>query len=141
MTTAMTAAVALKSGGVFPARIVARVAYVALPIPRLVPVEVVERLLPALRHRPFVTVTRIVAVINVAVEAMMAMEPGPGSDEHPANEPIRSIVAIRSTGIRSIVKVPIRAHRRHSNVDGDLSRCRRHTVYQRNSKSRESKRF
>jgi hypothetical protein len=137
----MTTAMALKSGAVFPARIVTCVAYVALPIPRLVPVEVVERLLPALRHRPFVTVTRIVAVINVPIKAVMAMEPGASSDEHPASEPIRSIVAIGSTGIRSIVKVPIRAHRRHPNVDGDLRRCHGRTVYQRDCKSRESKRF
>jgi hypothetical protein len=43
----MTATVALKSGAVFTAALVAGVAYVTLPIPRLVRVEVGKRLLPA----------------------------------------------------------------------------------------------
>ena len=41
----MTATAALKSWGVFAAWIMTGVAYVALAVPRFVPVEVVERLL------------------------------------------------------------------------------------------------
>jgi hypothetical protein len=137
----VTAAVPLKSGAVFMASIVTCVAYVALPIHRRVRVEVVERLLSALRHRPVVTVMRIVAIINVAVEAVMAMEPGTGSDKNSANEPIRAVIAIGSTVIRGIVKVPVRTHRRDSNVNGNLSRCHGHAAHQRNSESRESKRL
>jgi hypothetical protein len=91
--------------------------YVALPIPRLVRVEMVERLLSVFRHRAYITVVRIIAIINVAVEAMRAVEPRASADEHPANEPIGPIVAIRSAGVRRIVKVPIRTHRRHANID------------------------
>jgi hypothetical protein len=135
MTSAVTT---LKSGAVFMGRVMACVAYMALTIPGLVPMKMVERLLPALRPRPYVTVMRIVSVIDVAVEAVMAMKPGAGSDEHPAGEPIRPIVTIRSTVIGSIVEVPIRAYWRCSDVDRNLSRSRGHTARQHNNDSRKS---
>ncbi len=69
------------------------------------------------------------------------MEPGAGSNEYPATEPIWPIVAIGSTVIRSIVEVPVWANRRNSNVNRNLSRCYGHTAHQRNSESSESKRF
>jgi hypothetical protein len=124
VTTSMIAAVAtLKSRTVFTSPIMACVAYVTLPIPRFVRMKVAERLFSALRHRSCVTVMRIVAVIDVAVEAARTMEPWAGSNEKTANEPIRPIVAIRSTVIRGIVEIPIRSHRRRPNANGNLSRC------------------
>jgi hypothetical protein len=137
----MTAAVPLKSGTVFTASIVACVADLTLSIPCLVRVEVGERLFPALRSRPVVTVMRIVAVVDVAVEATGAMEPGASSEEDPANEPIGPIVAIGSALIWGIVKIPVRAYRRRSNVNGNLSRYHGHAAHQRNSECRESKRL
>ena len=110
-----------KSGkGVFCAPIMAGVAYVALPIPRLVCVEVVERPLSTPRQRPIVTVMRVKAVVNVAVKAARAVKPGTSSKKHPANKPIGPIVAIGRTVIRGVVEVPIRANWSHSNVDGNL---------------------
>ncbi len=72
----------MESGeGVFCGPIVARVAYVAFPVPRLVGVEVVELLRPALRHRSSVTVTRIITVVDVAVKAARAVKPWASSNE------------------------------------------------------------
>jgi hypothetical protein len=89
-----------KSGkGVFTRPVMARVAYVASPIPRLVCVEVVKALRPALRQRPSVTVMRIKAAVDMAIKAVRAVKPGASSKKHPANKPIGSIVAVRSTGI------------------------------------------
>jgi hypothetical protein len=128
----------LESGAVFRARVVACGAYVALSIPCLVRVEVGECLLPVCGHWPVVTVMRIVTVIDVTVEAAGTMEPGASTDEDPADEPIRPVVAIGSTAIRGIVEVSVGTHRGYPNVDRDLSRCRGQT-HQRNSQSRESK--
>ena len=76
-----TATVPGESCGVFIARFVARLADVALSITRLVAVEVVERGLSALRHGSPVTLTRVVAIVNVAVEASGSVEPGARPDE------------------------------------------------------------
>src|ERR1700683_3476047 len=122
-----TAAV-ISRQGMFIAAIVGSVASVALPIPRLIGVEVVERLRPAPRHRSVITVTRIVAVVDVAIKAVRAVEPGAGSKKHPAYKPIRPIVAVWRTVIGSIVEVAVGAHRRHSNVDGNLGRRQRCTA-------------
>jgi hypothetical protein len=84
---------------------------------------------------------RIVTVIDVAVEAVRAMEPGASSYEDAAIEPVRPIVAIRSTGIRGVIKIPVRANRRDSNVDGNLSRCYGHTTHHPNTEGTESKRL
>ena len=138
---AMTAGVALKSGAMFTIWTVACVADVALAIVRLIRVEVGERLFVALRHWSVVTVVRIVAVIDVAVEAVRAMEPGASSDEHPASKPIRPIVAIGSAVIGGVVKVTVRAHGRRSDVNGNLSWCHRHAAHQCNSESKEGKRL
>lgn len=125
VTTAMaTAMTTLKSSAVFTVEIVACVAHMASSIPRFVRMEVVERVLSAIRQRASVAVMGIKAVIDVAVEAVRTMEPGASSEEHPAGKPIRSVVAIGSAGIWLVVEVPVWAHRRSSNVYGNLSRCR-----------------
>jgi hypothetical protein len=117
---------------VFTARIMAGVAYMALSIPRLVPVEVVERLRTALRQRPMVTLARVVAVVDVAIKAVRAVKPGAGSKKHPADKPIGPIVAIGSTVVWLIIEVPIGAHRRHSDADGNLRRPQGYTAQQGN---------
>ena len=99
---------------------VGSVAYVALGIMRLVSLEVVELLCPARGHRSMVAVARIIAIVDVAIKAVGAVEPGAGSDEHPTRKPIRPIVAVGCAIIRSIVEVAVGAYRRHSNVNGNL---------------------
>jgi hypothetical protein len=117
---------------VFIARIMVGVAYMALSIPRLVPVEVVERLRTALRQRSMVTLARVVAVVDVAVKAVWAVKPGASSKKHPANKPIGPIVAIGSAVIWLIVEVPIGARRRHSDADANLRWPQRYTAQQGN---------
>jgi len=109
----------------FPARIMAGVPYVALPVTSFISMEVVEPFLSAPWKRPGVTVVRIEAVIHVAVEAMTPMEPWAGSNKYPADKPVGPIVAVGRTVIRSVVEVPIRAHRSHTNVDCNLGRAQR----------------
>ena len=96
--------------GVFSLRFMASLAYVASPIPRLVSLEVVEALRPALRHRSSVTVMRIKAVVYVAIKTVMAVKPWASSKKHPASKPIGAIVAVGSTVIWRIVEVSVRTH-------------------------------
>jgi hypothetical protein len=112
--------------GVFSRPVMARVAYVASPIPRFICMEVVEALRPALRHRSSVTVVRIKAVVNMAVKAARAMKPGTSSKKHPANKPIGTIIAVRSTVIWSVVEIPVRAPGSGSDVYADRNLGSRH---------------
>ena len=105
--------------GVFSLRFMPSVAYMALPIPRLVPLEVVEALRPALRQRSNVTVMRIKAVVDMAVKAVRAVKPGAGSKKHSAYKPIGPIIAVWSTVIWGIVEVPVWAHGSRSDVYAD----------------------
>ena len=121
-TTAVrgAAATVISGQGMFIAAVVGSVAHVALRIMGLISLEVVELLCPARGHRSMVTVARIIAIVDVAIKAVGAVEPGAGSDEHPTRKPIRPIVAVGRAIIRSIVEVAIGTYRRHSNVDGNL---------------------
>jgi hypothetical protein len=103
--------------------------YVASPISRLVCLEVVEALRPAPRQRSSVAVMRIKPVIDMSVKAAMAVEPRTCSKKHPANKPIRPVVAVRSAVIRGIVEVSVRTNGSWSDIyaHGNLSlrhRCR-----------------
>ena len=106
--------------GMFITAFVGSVAYVALGIMRLVSLEVVEGLCTMRGHWSVVTMTRIVAVVDVAIKAVGSMKPGARSNKHTAREPIRPIVAVGRTIIWRVVEVAVGAYRRHSNVDGNL---------------------
>jgi hypothetical protein len=101
----------------------ASVAYVASPISRLVSLEVVEALRTAIRHWSSVTVMRIKPVIDMSVKAVTAVKPRACSKKHPANQPIRPVVAVRSTVIGRIVEVSVRTHGSGADVyaNGNLS--------------------
>ena len=110
-------------------RFMASVAYVASPISRLVSLEVVEALRPALRHRSSVAVVRIKPVIDMSVKAVRAVKPRACSQKHPAYKPIRPVVTISSAVIWGIVEVSVRTHGSRSDVyaNGNLRlrrRCR-----------------
>jgi hypothetical protein len=104
---------------VFIGRVMVSRAFVALAISRLVSMEMIERLFPALRERSTISVVRVKAVVDVTVEAMRTVKPRTGPNEDPANKPVRSVVAVGRTVIGCIVEVPIGTHRRHSDVDAD----------------------
>ena len=135
--TMSTAAMAIPTA-VFTDSIMARFAYVASSIPRFVRVKMGERPLSTIRQRSHVSVVGIIAIVHVTIEVMTAMKPRAGSDENAASKPIRSIITIGSAVIRGIVEITVRAHRRHSNVDGNLSRSHRHAAHHCNGESRKS---
>jgi hypothetical protein len=116
--------------GVFSLPIVASVAYVASPISRLVCLEVVEALRPALRQRSNVTVMRIKAVVDMAEKTARSVKPRASSNKHSANKPIGPVITVRSTVIWGIVEVPVRAHGSRSDVyaDGNLGLRYRRTA-------------
>jgi len=103
-----------------------RFAYVASPITRFVSPEVVEALRPALRQRSSVTVMRIEPVVDMSVKAVRTVKPWACSEKYAANKPIRAVVAVRSTVIRSIVEVSVRTHGSRSDVYANLNLSFRH---------------
>jgi hypothetical protein len=137
----MAAAVvtALGSCAMFIGPVMTGVAYVALAIPGLIRMEVVERLISAFGHRSYVTMTRIIAVIDVAIESVRTVIPRTRSDEHAAAEPIWPIVPVGRTTIGRIVVVPIRTNRRDSNANGNLGRCCCCATQQHKSESRQNR--
>jgi hypothetical protein len=135
----MAAAAPVSGQGVFTARVMAGVSYVASAIPCLVPVEMVELVLAATRQRPIVTVVRIKAVVDVAVKTVWAVKPGASAKKHPAHKPVGPIVAVGGAVIGSVVEVPVWAHRRHANADGNLRRRDGQTAQQGNRENRENK--
>lgn len=130
---------ALISGVVFTAPPMTSISNVALRVPRLVCMEVIERLLPAARHWTGVAMARIVAVVDVAIKAARTVEPGSTSNENPTSEPIRPIVPVGRTIIGSIVVVSVRAYRWRSDLDGKLGRRCCRTNQQRKSESRQNR--
>ena len=106
--------------------LVASVADVPSSISRLVCLEVVEALRPALRQRTSVTVMRIKAVVDMSEKAGMAVKPGARSNKQSAHKPIRPIVAVRSTIVRSVVEVPVRTNGSRSDVYANFNLGLRH---------------
>jgi hypothetical protein len=132
-----TAVAALSSRDVFVVSVMARITYVAISIPRLVGMEMVVRLFPALWVRPTVAVTGIVAVVDMPIKPMMAVKPGPSADEYTASEPVGPIVTIRCTVIGGEVVVAVRAHRRNPDIDGYLCRRARKAAQHGRSQSKK----
>jgi hypothetical protein len=69
---------------------------------------------------------RIKAIVDMSEKAGMAVKPRTRSNKHPAQKPIRPIVAVRSTVIWGIVEVPVRTHGSHSDVYTNLNLGLRH---------------
>ena len=105
------------SGGMFVGRFVAGIAYVALWVMGFVSLEVVEGLGTALRHWTCVSVSRIVTIVDVTIEAAVAVVPGTGTDEYSAGEPVGTVVTVRGAGVRGVVKVPVGAYGCRSDAD------------------------
>jgi len=97
---------------------------VAASITHLVSVEVIEGRLSTLRMWANVAVMWIEAVINMAAEVVVAVEPRAGSDEHAAVKPLGTVVPIWGAVVWGEVVVAIRTSRLCSDIDGDLGGCR-----------------
>jgi hypothetical protein len=85
----------------------------------LISLEVGKRMIAAGGQGADIAVMRIEAVIHVTIEAVGAVEPGAGTDENAANEPVRPVIAIRGAIIRRIVEVPVRAIGRGPKIYAD----------------------
>jgi hypothetical protein len=117
----MSAATAVVSGqSMFTAGVVTGVAHVAMAVACLVTVEVVEALFTAPGERSCVAVTWVKAVVDVAVEAGMSVEPGTCADEDAAQKPVRSVVTVGRAIVRCVVEIAVRANRGNADVDGHL---------------------
>lgn len=112
--------------GVFTLRIVASGAYIPSPIPRFVSLKVVEGSRPTFRQRSNVTVMRIEAVVYVAEKTVRSVKPRASANKHAADKPIRPVITVRSTVIRGIVEVPIRANGSRPDVYVDRNLGLRH---------------
>ena len=75
MIATMVAAIAISGKAVLIVRVMIAAALMASPIARLVAVEVVERLFAAARHRSSVAVAGIIAIVDMAVEVVVATVP------------------------------------------------------------------
>jgi hypothetical protein len=136
---AATISAAMISGEcVFSTRTMTGGARVTLSISGFVALEVVELLATASRYRSMVSVARIIPIVNVAIKAVRPMEPRTSPEKHTPDKPVRPIVAIRGTVIGSVVEIPVGAHRRYANIDGNLSRRRRSITENRTRENRES---
>jgi hypothetical protein len=80
-------------------------------------------LLANFRRGAVIAVLGVVGVVYLAMEVGRTMKPRTGADEDAASEPLRPIVAVGNTGIRSVVIVAIGAIRGHSHFDHNLSIC------------------
>ena len=134
VTTTAAATTPISGKGMLSTSVMAGMAYVAFPVPRLISLEVVEALRPVPWQRSVVPVPRVKAVIYVAIEAAVAVEPGAGSNKQPADKPVGPVVAIGRAVVGSVVEVAIRANRGDSNVDGDLGWTQGCTAQQRSCK-------
>jgi hypothetical protein len=104
--------------------------YVAPSIPRFVSLEV--RTIDTLGRFGFlatfwrwalISVLWMETVIHVALELTRAMKPGASANEAVSVEPLWTVVAGRSTAIRSDVIVTIGTVRGYADLDVDLSLC------------------
>ena len=123
--TMLPTASAISGEGALIVRFMAGGTYVALSIARFVPLEVIELTCSALREWSSVTVARVITVVDVAVKAAMAVEPGAGSDKQSAHKPIGPVVAIGCAVIRSVVEVPVGTRGGFPNADADRNLGRR----------------
>jgi hypothetical protein len=102
--------------------------YVTMPVVHFIAFETLGflwmfvrfRLLAPVWHRAFIAVLFIVVVVNMAVKILRTMKPRARSDEHAAHKPFGTVIAVRGTGIWSIVIVTVGTFRGHPNIDTDL---------------------
>jgi hypothetical protein len=118
-------AAAGKSRGVFIASIMIGHPHVTAAVPRLIRVEVSERLRAAFRKWPVIPMASVPAVVHMANKARRAVEPGAGANEYSTDEPIRPIVAIGRAVVWRVIEVPVRTDRRRPNIDADADLGRR----------------
>ena len=89
---------------------------VALTISSFIAVEVIEPLFAAAWERAVVAVMRVLAIVHVSVETVVAVEPRSGAKEHAADEPVGAVIPVGGTVVRSVIKVPVRTNGRSADT-------------------------
>ena len=79
-----------------------------------------SRPLAARRHGSVITLAIVELMIDVSVEVVGTVEPRSRTDEYPAREPFRAVVAIGSAVVRWNLVIAVRACRRFSDAHRDL---------------------
>jgi hypothetical protein len=124
-----------KSAGMFTASIMSGIANMAIAVPRLIGMKMVESTLIPLRHWTVIPIVRIEAVVDVAIESTRPMEPWSSPKKRSANKPIGPIVTVRRAIIRRVIEIAIRTYRRNANADRNLSGCNAARAHQRKRES------
>jgi hypothetical protein len=119
MAVVVVAAAVIAGKGVLTAAFVTGVAHVAVAIAGFVAVEVVEGFFSAAGHRSAIAAMWIIAVIDVAVKAVGAVEPGAGSEEDSAVKPVGAVVAVGGAVVGSVVVIAVRAYGGWADVDAE----------------------
>jgi hypothetical protein len=88
-------------------------------------VAMLGRMLAAIRHRSVIAMTIIVVMVDVTVEVVRPVEPGSGTNEDAAIEPLRAIISIRSAVVGRHFVVSIGASGGLTDLNGNLCRCLR----------------
>lgn len=117
--TAMAAATmeALVASGVFARSVMAGITHVALAVSRLIGMEIVERMFSPVGHGPSVAMARIIAIIHVAIEPVVTVEPGTCANKDAAGEPVWPVIAIGRAIVGSVVEVAVRTDGRSADTD------------------------
>jgi hypothetical protein len=93
----------------------------AASITHFVTVEVIKRPVSTVRMWTNVAMVGIESIINMAVKIVRAMEPRASPDEDAAVEPLRSVIPVWGTAVRSKIVVAVWASRLCSNIDRNPS--------------------
>ncbi len=120
-------AMALEAADMLPTARMSGIADMALPVSRLVPLEVLKRLCTAIGIWPAIAVVRVVTVIHMAVKAARSVEPRTGTDKDTVAEPVLPVVAIGRAVIWRVIVVSIGAYRSgpaSPDADRNLGGCR-----------------
>jgi len=103
-----------------------------------VPIAFVKSI-AAVRIRAPVAIAPVVTPINVSPEMLATVVPGSGAEEDAIGEPLRAVVAVGSTFVRSVIEVSVRADGSRTDLYRDLgvSRLCRSCKEQRGKKGQE----
>ena len=84
----------------------------------------IARMLPALRHRPVISMPVVKMMVYMPVEMIRPVKPRPSADENAAIKPLRTIIPIRCAIVRRHLVVAVRTARLRPNIHRNLSRSR-----------------
>lgn len=127
VSTMVTAMPAMVSAMIAAVVLIAATRFIAVKFMTVV-VAVKLAMLATMGICAVVAMMRVIAIIDVAVPAMRAVEPWTCTQEDSAGEPFWTVVAIGTAVVRSVVVVSVGAYGGlsyiHTEAERDLSFCR-----------------